>query len=185
MSESDSETTGIPSLRKWITWAAVVGTAMWAGCFFVFLIYQSIVGSNTSDNWFIRMVQEHPAATIGIAMSAVTAFCLVAILEVSRGPIEFEALGFKFRGASGPVILWILCFLVMIFGVWFLWDKSSAVIGKRQVPGTDVSFAMQMAPNEALQRTRLDFRCFRLQSVRAAELGRWAAEVTEKSVIRL
>ena len=128
MPETENDIAGISTLRRWIVWAAVVGTALWAGYFFVFLIYQSIVGSATSDNWFIKMVQDHSAATIGVAMSAITAFCLVAILEVSRGAVEFEALGFKFRGASGPVVLWVLCFLVMIFGVWLLWDKSSVVI---------------------------------------------------------
>jgi len=79
MKDSDSSANGIANLRRWITWAAVIGTALWAGYFFVFLIYQSIVGSSTSDNWFMRMVQEHPAATVGVAMSAITAFCLVAL----------------------------------------------------------------------------------------------------------
>ena len=66
------------------------------------------------------------AATIGVGISAITAFCLVASLEISRGPIEFEALGFKFKRASGPVVLWVFCFLVMIHGVWLLWDKGTA-----------------------------------------------------------
>ena len=147
MSESNADTAGISILRRWITWAAVVGTALWAGYFFIFLIYQSIVGSTTSDNWFIGMVQEHPAATIGVAMSAITAFCLVAILEISRGAIEFEALSFKFRGASGPVILWVFCFLVMIFGVWLLWDKSSTVIGNRQNFESTGRIDVQLGPN--------------------------------------
>ena len=60
-------------------------------------------------------------------MSAISAFCLVALLEIARGPIEFEALGFKFKGASGPAILWVFCFLAMIFGVWLLWDKSGSI----------------------------------------------------------
>jgi len=128
MAQQQPDTTGISALRKWITWAAVVGTALWAGYFFVFLIYQSLAGSGHSDNWFLKMIQGHPAATIGVAMSAITAFCLVAVLEISRGPIEFEALGFKFRGASGPVVLWVFCFLVLIYGVWLLWDKSSAEV---------------------------------------------------------
>ena len=131
MSESNPDSADISTLRRWITWAAVVGTALWAGYFFVFLIYQSIVGSSTSDNWFTRMVQEHPAATIGVAMSAVTAFCLVAILEISRGAIEFEALGFKFRGASGPVILWVFCFLVMVRCAWRHGTCMAGVVSAR------------------------------------------------------
>ena len=144
MKDSNSSTNGIANLRRWITWAAVIGTALWAGYFFVFLIYQSIVGSSTSDNWFLRMVQDHPAATVGVAMSAITAFCLVALLEITRGPIEFEAVGFKFKGASGPVILWVFCFLAMIFGVWLLWDKSGT-IGPAEASSPDEhikSFAM-------------------------------------------
>ncbi len=145
MSEPNPDKAGISTLRRWITWAAVVGTALWTGYFFIFLIYQSIVGGSNSDNWFIQMVQGHPAATIGVAMSAISAFCLVAILEISRGAIEFEALGFKFRGASGPVILWVFCFLVMIFGVWLLWDKSNNVIGigETRVPSSIMESAAQ------------------------------------------
>ena len=123
MTKSNQVGDGISGLRRWTIVAAVVGTAMWTGYFFIFLVYQSLFGGADSDNWFLRMVQEHPAATIGLAMSAISAFCLVAILEISRGAIEFEAMGFKFRGASGPVILWVFCFLAMIFGVWLLWDK--------------------------------------------------------------
>ncbi len=112
-------------IRNRITWVAVIGTTAWTGYFFAFLVYQSLFGTSSSDNWFLQMLQNHPAATIGVGISAISAFCLVAVLEVSRGPIEFEVLGFKFRGASGPVILWVLCFLGMIFGVWLLWDKGA------------------------------------------------------------
>lgn len=123
MQDSTSSQEGVSTLRRWITWAAVIGTALWVGYFFLFLVYQTIVGSSISDNWFLQMIQEHPAATIGVAMSAISAFCLVALLEITRGTIEFEVIGFKFKGASGPVILWVFCFLAMIFAVWLLWDK--------------------------------------------------------------
>ena len=56
-------------------------------------------------------------------MSAISAFCLVALLEISRGPIEFEVMVFKFKGASGPVVLWVFCFLAIIFAVNLLWDN--------------------------------------------------------------
>ncbi|MCW8885790.1 MAG: hypothetical protein OQK12_11125, partial [Motiliproteus sp.] len=118
-------------LLRWITWAAVIGTALWAGYFFIFPIYQSLPGGSSPDNWFLRLIQEHPATTIGTAMSAITAFCLVALLEFARGPIEFDALGFKFKGASGPVILWVFCFLAMVFAVWLLWDKSGPDISQQ------------------------------------------------------
>lgn len=153
MEERESDSANISTLRKWIIWAAVTGTALWTGYFFAFLVYQSIVGSATSDNWFIKMVQEHPAATIGVAMSAISAFCIVAILEISRGAIEFEALGFKFRGASGPVVLWVFCFLVMIFGVWLLWDKSNTTLGETQSFRPSYPIGEKSTSNDALRST--------------------------------
>lgn len=124
MNDDDRKDQGLATLRLWVTRAVVIGTILWTGYFFGFLIYQSLFGGPRSDNWFLAMVQQHPAATVGVAISAITAFCLVALLEVARGPIEFEVLGFKFRGASGPLILWVFCFLALIFAVWLLWDKA-------------------------------------------------------------
>lgn len=122
----DYDRAGVSRLRLWITWAAVIGTALWAGYFFIFLIHQSLAGGAVVDNWFLRMVHDHPAGTIGVGMSAISAFCLVALLEIARGPVEFEGLGFRFKGASGPVVLWVLCFLAMVFAVWLLWGEAPA-----------------------------------------------------------
>jgi hypothetical protein len=47
-------------------------------------------------------------------MAATTSFSIVSLFKVTNGPIEFEALGFKFHGASGPVVLWLLCFLAVV-----------------------------------------------------------------------
>jgi hypothetical protein len=49
-------------------------------------------------------------------------FCalfVVLLLRFSTGPIEFELWGFKFRGASGPLVMWILCFLAIIVGLYY------------------------------------------------------------------
>lgn len=54
-------------------------------------------------------------------MAAVSAFCIVLILDAKLGRMEFEALGFEFRGASGPVVLWVLSFLAFDFAIWLLW----------------------------------------------------------------
>lgn len=149
MKEQQPKPDNIAILRRWITWAAVIGTGLWTGYFFAFLVYHSLAADPDTENWFLRMVQAHPAATIGLAMSAISAFCLVALLEIARGPIEFEALGFKFKGASGPAILWVFCFLAMIFGVWLLWDKSGSIeIASETVSGANVN-----ALNTALQRS--------------------------------
>jgi hypothetical protein len=42
---------------------------------------------------------------------------VVLFLRYSAGPIEFEGLSFRFKGASGPVVLWALVFIVIVIGL--------------------------------------------------------------------
>ena len=110
-----------PRLPKLVSLLIVLGTAVFAGYFFGFVAYQSVFGKAEPTNWVIRLVSEHWPALIGTPLSAITAFCVVSLLRVANGPIEFEALGFKFRGASGPVVLWVFCFLAVTCSLFFLW----------------------------------------------------------------
>lgn len=111
-------------LRRYASWGAVLGAALWAVYFVGFLIYHSLTPGLSSGSWFLQILEKNYAACIGVPLSALTAFCIVLLLKiVSHAPIELEALGFKFRGAAGPVVLWIFCFLAVIFGVYLLWGK--------------------------------------------------------------
>jgi hypothetical protein len=47
--------------------------------------------------------------------------CIVLYLEAKSGLIEFEGFGFKFRGASGEIILWVICFLAIMAAIKALW----------------------------------------------------------------
>jgi hypothetical protein len=38
-----------------------------------------------------------------------------------------KILGFEFKGASGPIIMWILCFLTITLGVVKTWDLQSTI----------------------------------------------------------
>ncbi len=80
----------------------------------------------TKTPLFRHPLKQQYGATIGMPMSAIAAFCIVTLLRATSGPIEFEALGFKFRGASGPIVMWFVCFLSMIFAMWLLWQKQPA-----------------------------------------------------------
>ena len=64
----------------------------------------------------------HFAATVGLPSAALASLCLVMFLEQASGPIEFEGLGFKFKGASGPVVLWGFCFLIMVGAIRLDWN---------------------------------------------------------------
>ena len=70
------------------------------------------------------VVKDHYFAVIGIAFATITSVFLVIVFNEAIGPIEIEAFGLKFRGAAGPLILWILCFLALVTAMAALKDGS-------------------------------------------------------------
>ena len=58
---------------------------------------------------------------VGVPAAAIVAFIIVALLKQTSGSIEFSGLGFRLHGAVGPVVLWLACFLAMIFAIKLLW----------------------------------------------------------------
>lgn len=72
---------------------------------------------------FAEVLREHFIAVTGFPMAVMTALVIIVIFRVAAGPIEFETpFGFKFRGASGPVVLWVFSFLANIAGAAALWN---------------------------------------------------------------
>jgi hypothetical protein len=59
---------------------------------------------------------------IGLPCAAMGALILVLILRTVAGNIELKILGLEFKGASGPIIMWILCFLAMTLAINKTWD---------------------------------------------------------------
>lgn len=98
------------------------GVAFASACF-VISYFAFIIGLIWKGNpWISDMVREHTAAMIGLPLAVVAALLVVAILQVvAVGQIEFEVGWVKFRGASGPVVLWVLCFCAMVGGIKWLW----------------------------------------------------------------
>ena len=71
---------------------------------------------------FETILREHFAGILGTTMAVMTAMVIVVVFRVAAGPIEFETpFGFKFKGASGPVVLWILTYLAGVSGMVALW----------------------------------------------------------------
>jgi hypothetical protein len=111
------------ALRRVAAWSAILGTSLLGAYFFAFLVYHSLRPTFSSGSWFIGIIDKHYAATIAVPLSAIASLCVVLALKTTAGAIEFEALGFKFRGASGPLVFWLICFLAMIWAVWLLWNR--------------------------------------------------------------
>ena len=103
--------------RKFATWTILAGMIL----FGLLTIATIINGLWFDDQWIITEAKKHFAAVIGLPSAALAALFVVAILEVTTGTIEFEGFGFKFRGASGPIILWVICFLSIAASIKLLW----------------------------------------------------------------
>jgi hypothetical protein len=58
---------------------------------------------------------------IGMPFAGLTAFIVVAFFRQSETAIEFEAIGIKLKGAAGEIVLWLLCFTVIVAAVRLLW----------------------------------------------------------------
>ena len=101
--------------------------AFWGSIAIAVLMFIGAVGwtvylaSGAPETPVTKVILEHFPATFGLPLAAGGAFILVVLLRHTQGPIEFEGLGFKFRGASGPVVLWVLCFLALVAGIKLLW----------------------------------------------------------------
>ena len=74
-----------------------------------------------SSGLWVKMLQDHFPILVVLPFGAGFSLVVVILLGATQGPIEFEAIGFKFRGASGPIVLWCLVFLSIMASVRILW----------------------------------------------------------------
>ena len=76
------------------------------------------------EHWIVVGMREQYAVTVSLPFAAVVALFVVLLLQFSSGPIEFEALGFKFKGAAGPIVLWVLCLIALVAAIKVLWHGA-------------------------------------------------------------
>ena len=104
-------------LRKILSWAAVIGVITYGVLLFALFLVRG-AGAEQMDD----LVLTHYPTVVGLPSAAAAALFVVLVLKAAAGPIEFEALGFKFKGASGPVVLWVMCFLAIVLAIRVVWN---------------------------------------------------------------
>jgi hypothetical protein len=107
-----------PTARRIVTWLCLV-----AGIGLVAVTYFPVIrAALNQDPWLLEIFRKHYAAIFGLPGAALLSFILVVVFEARFDRIEMEIANvLKFRGASGPVILWVLCFLSMTLAIKLLW----------------------------------------------------------------
>ena len=102
---------------KWV----LVLTGMAVAAFAVLLTLW-IVFVDLSKKQYTDLILGHFQALVGLPMAAIAAFVLVAFLRQRSGEgLEFKGLGFHFKGPSGEVVLWILCFITIVGAIKLVW----------------------------------------------------------------
>lgn len=114
------------SLQNFASWTSIIGVTLLGIYFCGFLVYHTMRRTSSDGSWFIGILERHFAVTIGLPLAAISSMCVVIVLGVTTGGnLEFSVLGFTFTGVSGPVTLWLICFLAMVFGMKLLWKERS------------------------------------------------------------
>ena len=103
-------------LRKLESWVAVVGTALFAGASLCLMLYAEVTGKA-----WMQITRLHFLTIIGVPAAAIASLGLVLLLRTVAGNIEAKFLGLEFRGAAGPIIMWILCFLSITLAMAKTW----------------------------------------------------------------
>ena len=110
---------------KWLLLGATTSLILFMLGVFAFSLLKVSVHTYQDFDAFaelwMRVHLEHYAATVALPLCALFPLCLVLVLRYTAGPIEFEGMGLKFKGASGPLVMWLLCFLAMVSAVKLLW----------------------------------------------------------------
>ena len=99
-------------LQKILSWVAVIAVIVYG-----VLLFSLFLIRGTGEKQMDDLVLTHYPTVVGLPSAAAAALFIVLVLKAAAGPIEFEALGFKFRGASGPVVLWVMCFLAIVLAI--------------------------------------------------------------------
>lgn len=115
-----SDSTPSPVWESWLRivsrWSVLLGAMLYGVTFFAFSIYGMIY-----EEWVEEIAKQHFAAAIGLPCAALAALLLVTILEINAGRIEFKAYGLEFKGAAGPIVMWVLCFIAIAGAIRLLW----------------------------------------------------------------
>lgn len=100
-------------------WAAV------AVCSLGFLAAAAVWIANFRATWQIELLRNHYAAIIGLPAAAAGAFVLITLFRQVSGDIRVELWGLKLEGAAGPLMFWVICFLVIALAIKMVWPMKS------------------------------------------------------------
>ena len=93
----------------------------------VYLPASETTSKNSIGNKLRTWFEAAPAQNLGLPSAAIAAFVIVTVLlraypsaPDASGSLAFKAFGLEFSGPSGPVTLWLLCFMGFVLALKLL-----------------------------------------------------------------
>jgi len=87
-----------------------------------FLMFFILLWVEWGKSDWSSIVFKHFPVTIGLPAAGLASFVVVALFRTTEGKIKFSGLSFHFEGASGPIVMWVMCVLTIIMGIKVLWS---------------------------------------------------------------
>lgn len=102
-----------------LAWVLAITTSVVIVFFATFLMWDWF--SRDFSRWnaavlFDQRVQTIPPigqAALAVFVAAIPATFITRYFRSSRGDLEFSALGIRFKGPAGPILLWVASFLAV------------------------------------------------------------------------
>lgn len=105
---------GLEAMWRHLVVLLVLAGALWIAS--VSLIYF------TNDDTIVDLGYRHFPTLFGLPAATAAALALVFVTRAIAGEMSIEFFGFKFKGAAGEAIIWLLCFLAMVYGITATWE---------------------------------------------------------------
>lgn len=103
-------------IRRAARWLIICSAFAFAGLFLA-----GAAASMFFEPWTLELAKQQFPAVVGLPMAALAALCLVVLLEIQAGNVELKAFGFEFKGAAGPIVMWVICFFAISAAIKMLW----------------------------------------------------------------
>lgn len=107
-------------LRGMVELFAVLTLAL--GLLGLSILFFLVLYAGYAEGRWIPIFEKQFLAIVGVPIAGLQAVALVQFFRGFHGPIEFSAGPVKFTGATGPVILWIFSFVIIIWAMKYLWQ---------------------------------------------------------------
>lgn len=108
-------------LRMTMNWVVAVALSLFG--------IAALVGLLTFDasksTFWTELIRQNFPVIVGLPMAGLGALFVSIVLQISSGPIEFDVAGVRFKGASAPIVFWLLCFLAITLAIKMLWRYSA------------------------------------------------------------